>query len=212
MLSLETWWPLLLLPAPLLVYALSRSLNDSDTAIVAPRNQSIQQLARTGHGRPSRVWWRWLYLSLMWVLLLIACCRPVWLGQPVKVSDEARNLLLAVDMSESMLDRDIPFQDRYVRRIELVKLRLGEFIERRSSDRLGLILFADNAYLQAPLTFDNLTVKRFLEEARVGFAGRNTAIGDAIGLGIKRLVERPEASRILVLLTDGAEYRWQCRS
>ena len=203
MITIETWLPLLLLPLPILIYRMTRSLSDGRSALAAPEHLAIGSLAgeRNTH---SKALWQWVYLLLLWTLLIIACCRPVWVGEPLKISDDARNVLLAVDISESMLDRDIPFQDRYVRRIELVKYRLGEFIARRESDRLGLILFADNAYLQAPLTFDNLAVGQFLQDSRVGFAGRNTAIGDAIGLGVKRLIERPEKSRILILLTDGA--------
>ena len=204
MLTFETWLPLLLAPLPFVVYRLTRSLDDNNAAIRAPDYLVADALSQDGRSNNIRSLWRWVYFLVLWILLLLACCRPVWVGEPVKINDEARNLLMAVDISESMLDRDIPFQDRYVRRIELVKLRLGEFIERRVSDRLGLILFADNAYLQAPLTFDNRAVNQFLQDSRVGFAGRNTAIGDAIGLGVKRLIERPEESRILVLLTDGA--------
>jgi Ca-activated chloride channel family protein len=91
-----------------------------------------------------------------------------------------------------------------VSRIDAVKQVVGEFIERRRGDRLGLILFGSNAYVQAPLTFDRNTVQRFLREAQLGFAGRETAIGDAIGLAVKRLRERPADSRVLILLTDGA--------
>ena len=94
-----------------------------------------------------------------------------------------------------------------VARVTAVKQVVGDFIERRRGDRVGLILFGSNAYVQAPLTFDTTTVKRFLREAQLGFAGRETAIGDAIGLAVKRLRqlrERPADSRVLILLTDGA--------
>ena len=84
-----------------------------------------------------------------------------------------------------------------VARITAVKQVVGDFIERRRGDRVGLILFGSNAYVQAPLTFDANTVKRFLREAQLGFAGRETAIGDAIGLAVKRLRERPADSRVL---------------
>ena len=86
----------------------------------------------------------------------------------------------------------------------MVKHVLSGFIDRRAGDRIGLVLFADHAYLQAPLTFDTNTVKQLLLEAQLGFAGQKTAIGDAIGVSIKRLIERPAESRTLILLTDGA--------
>lgn len=89
-------------------------------------------------------------------------------------------------------------------RITVVKAVVGDFVQRRKSDRLGLILFGTRAYLQSPLSFDRTTVKQLLQEAQVGFAGEKTAIGDAIGMSIKRLRKRPENSRVLILLTDGA--------
>ena len=91
-----------------------------------------------------------------------------------------------------------------VSRLTLVKQLIGEFIDGRSGDRVGLILFGSQAYLQAPLTFDRQTVRTWLDEAVIGIAGQNTAIGDAIGLAVKRLRQRPADSRVLVLITDGA--------
>lgn len=200
----ETWLPLLLLPLPFLVYRFSKSLHDSEQALRVPFINAIESITTEHSTTQTQSILSWVFLLVLWLLLLISCCRPVWLGDAIPVQQDARNILLAVDISESMLDRDIALNNRYVSRIDLVKYRLGEFIQRRQQDRLGLVLFADNAYLQSPLTFDVNTVNQFLQEARVGFAGRNTAIGDAIGLGVKRLVERNEASRILILLTDGA--------
>src|SRR5207253_3692646 len=91
-----------------------------------------------------------------------------------------------------------------VSRLTLVKRLLGDFLEGREGDRVGLILFGSQAYLQAPLTFDRRTVRIWLDEARIGIAGKNTAIGDAIGLALKRLRQRPAQSRVLILVTDGA--------
>ena len=88
-------------------------------------------------------------------------------------------------------------------RLEVVKQVAGEFVENRAGDRVGLILFGSQAYLQAPLTFDHVTVRHFLDEAVIGVAGRETAIGDAIGLGVKRLREAPGGEAVLILLTDG---------
>jgi Ca-activated chloride channel family protein len=109
-----------------------------------------------------------------------------------------------VDISGSMQVEDMRVGQNNVQRIDSVKQVVGNFIERRRGDRLGLILFGSNAYLQAPLTFDTETVRRFLLEAQLGFAGRETAIGDAIGLAVKRLRDRPVESRVLIILTDGA--------
>jgi len=96
------------------------------------------------------------------------------------------------------------WKDEDISRLDLVKALLGDFLQDREGDRVGLILFGSQAYLQAPLTFDRRTVRTFLDEAQIGIAGKNTAIGDAIGLAVKRLRQRPAQSRVLVLVTDGA--------
>ncbi|HLA30609.1 MAG TPA: VWA domain-containing protein [Pseudomonas sp.] len=141
---------------------------------------------------------------LIWLLVLLACARPQWLGEPLPLPASGRDLLLAVDVSGSMDYADMTWEDQEVSRLTLVKHLLGAFIEGRQGDRVGLILFGSRAYLQSPLTFDRQTVRAWLEEAQKNIAGPQTAIGDAIGLAVKRLRQRPAHSRVLVLVTDGA--------
>lgn len=148
--------------------------------------------------------WRVLVAACAWLALVLAAARPQWVGDPVALRITGRDLMLAVDLSGSMKRRDMKVDDQWVSRLEVVKQVAGEFIERRDGDRIGLILFGTRAYLQAPLTFDRPTVRTLLEEAVIGLAGEQTAIGDAIGLGVKRLRERPAGNRVLILLTDGA--------
>ncbi|HIQ44432.1 MAG TPA: VWA domain-containing protein, partial [Pseudomonas oleovorans] len=143
-------------------------------------------------------------LVLLWCLLLCAAARPQWVGEPLPLPASGRDLLLAVDVSGSMDYADMQWDDEPISRLELVKRLLGDFIDGRRGDRVGLILFGSQAYLQAPLTFDRTTVRTWLEESLIGIAGKNTAIGDAIGLAVKRLRQRPAQSRVLVLITDGA--------
>jgi Ca-activated chloride channel family protein len=112
--------------------------------------------------------------------------------------------MLAVDISESMLAEDMELNGAPANRLMVVKSVVGDFVRRREGDRLGLILFGSNAYLHVPLSFDRETVRQLLNEAQVGFAGKQTAIGDALGIAVKRLQDRPESSRVLILLTDGA--------
>jgi Ca-activated chloride channel family protein len=112
--------------------------------------------------------------------------------------------MLSVDISGSMEAQDMVVGNRQASRIDVVKAVVGDFVERREGDRLGLILFAAHAYIQAPLTFDRETVGTLLAEAEIGIIEESaTAIGDAIGLGVIHLRTRPENSRVLVLLTDG---------
>lgn len=143
-------------------------------------------------------------MSLIWLLFVIAAASPVWYGAPVTLDRQARNIMLAVDISGSMQTADMQWQGRSAERLYVVKKVAKAFIEHREGDRLGLILFGTRAYLQTPMTFDRDTVWAMLDDATVGLAGPLTAIGDAIGLAIKRLQQYPEQSRVLVLLTDGA--------
>ncbi|MCS5564887.1 MAG: VWA domain-containing protein [Methylococcales bacterium] len=154
-----------------------------------------------GHGfRP----WRLGFLLLVWILLVTASARPRWIGEPIQQGVSGRDLLMAVDLSGSMKEKDFLIDENPVDRLTAAKAVAGQFIERRFGDRIGLILFGGQAYLQAPLTFDRKTVLTFLKEAAIGLAGEQTAIGDAIGLAVKRLAANPTDQRVLVLLTDGA--------
>ena len=130
--------------------------------------------------------------------------RPQWVGDVMSIPVSGRDLMLAVDLSGSMQEEDFVLKGERVDRLTATKSVAGDFIERRVGDRIGLILFGERAYLQVPFTFDRKTVKTLLYEAEIGLAGKATAIGDAIGLAVKRLRERDESNRVLVLLTDGA--------
>lgn len=141
---------------------------------------------------------------LIWLLLVAAAARPEWLGEPLSVPSSGRDLMLAVDLSGSMEYRDMQLDGEDVDRLTILKHFLGDFIERRHGDRVGLILFGSSAYVQAPLTLDRDAVAQWLDESFIGLAGRETAIGDAIGLSIKRLAEQPASNRVMILITDGA--------
>ncbi len=149
---------------------------------------------------------RWLMALAVgaWVLLVCAAARPEWLGEPTDLPASGRDLMLAVDLSGSMQTRDFVIEGQPVDRITVARRVGAEFIRRRVGDRTGLILFGAQAYLQAPLTLDRETTATLLEEAVIGLAGKETAIGDAIGLAVKRIRESPQDSRALILVTDGA--------
>ncbi len=205
MLTLQWPYALLLLPLPWLVWRFWPSAAGEDAALRVPFFDSWRSLEQQGAGVGSSGSLIGLViLALLWLALLAALARPTWVGDPVSLPASGRDLLVAVDLSGSMQVEDMVVGQHTVSRIDAVKQVVGEFIERRRGDRLGLILFGSNAYVQAPLTFDRNTVQRFLREAQLGFAGRETAVGDAIGLAVKRLRERPADSRVLILLTDGA--------
>src|SRR5210317_1613482 len=205
---IEWLWPWVvgLLPLPWLVRRFAPPVRTREAALRAPFFNEWESLsasqgkhADSGSRLPVLLTW------LLWICLLIAAARPVWIGEPIELPNTGRDLMLAVDISGSMRIEDMQMGQVLARRIDAVRQLGAEFIGRRSGDRLGLILFGSNAYVQSPLSFDTTTVKRFLLEAQIGFAGQETAIGDAIGLAVKRLKERPAESRVLILLTDGQD-------
>ena len=203
MIHLAWPWALAFLPLPLLVYFLAAPVRREEAALHVPFfNMAADYESSTVRERRSL--WRRILMLLICLALVIACARPQWVGQPIQLSSTGRNLMLAVDLSGSMSTPDMKLGGHAATRLEAVKAVLGKFIERRKGDRLGLILFGTRPYVQAPLTFDRNTVKQLLDTAPVGIAGGRTAIGDAIGLAIKRLRARPAKSRVLILLTDGA--------
>jgi Ca-activated chloride channel family protein len=198
-------WAFALIPLPVLVRWMLSPVERQQAALTVPSVASfkVDEPVRTGR-EEDRIAWRTLLLWLIWLALVTAMGRPQWTGDPVTLPTSGRDLMLAVDISGSMGTEDLQLGGQLVNRLTVVKNVVGEFVEAREGDRVGLILFGTNAYLQAPLTFDLETVNRLLIEAPVGIAGGKTAIGDAIGLAVKRLRRRPEGDRVLILLTDGA--------
>lgn len=200
------WIPLLLiLPLPWIMRALLPRAASNDSGLLrVPFFSSVNDMASNkerninNHSRGFRA-----LLLLIWVLLVVAAAGPQYIGDPIHITTKARDLMLAVDVSQSMRMSDLRIKGDQVDRLTAVKSVLNDFIERRKSDRMGLILFGSQAYLQTPLTFDQTTLKQLLNESQIGIAGPKTAIGDAIGLALKRLKDRPNDSKVLVLLTDG---------
>ncbi len=196
------WW-LLIVPLPLVVYLFFRPVTlAARSALRVPSFTEFEAFENSRkRGRMSVLL---PVAGLIWLLLNLAIARPQWLGDPISTAISGRDLMLAVDISGSMRETDLYAGNRQFSRMDVVRELGREFINRRDGDRIGLIMFGSSAYVQTPLTFDHRTVQHFLGEAEVGLAGRATAIGDAIGLGIKRLRDRPAESRVLILITDGA--------
>jgi Ca-activated chloride channel homolog len=153
--------------------------------------------------------YRWLSLSsvlgtIIWLLLVLAATQPRWLGAPVSLPQQGRDLMLALDLSGSMEIADMQSQGQSINRLDAVKRVVHDFIQRRQGDRIGLILFADAAYQQTPLTFDLVTVQKMLDDSVLRLVGTRTAIGEAIGLAVKRLNTYDSSNKVLILLSDGA--------
>lgn len=199
------WLPLLLLlPLPLLVkYFWPKAKRLGGGALRVPFFDNINEISREHKLIQKKREKKWLP-RWIWFFLVIAAAHPMWRDKPIPLTTKGRDIMFAVDLSDSMHQTDLTWKGEAVDRLTVIKNVLSDFIDHRAGDRMGLILFGTNAYLQVPLTFDKDTTKKLLDEAQIGMAGPTTAIGDAVGLAIKRLRDRPENSRILILLTDGA--------
>lgn len=191
-------WALALLPLPLLVLWLNRS-GPVAGALRLPAIDALPQ----AQGNAAPQLWRRLVALAAWACLVVALAQPQVVGEPESLPVTGRDLMMALDISGSMENRDFFWQGQRLSRLDAVRAVASDFVMRREGDRVGLILFGTKAYLQTPLTFDRETVHYFLRDAEVGLAGKSTAIGDAIGLAVKRLRDRPAESRVLILLTDG---------
>lgn len=200
MIHFDFIWALIALPLPLLIYWLPAKKQVQAAPLRMP---TIIKGVQSQDFAPEKKKNSLLVLSLIWLLVVLASTQPQWLGEAVNVPTEGREMMIAVDLSGSMQVEDMALNGRSVNRLDMLKVLLGEFIERRNGDRLGLILFGDDAYMQTPMTFDRKTVQQMLDETVLGLVGKQTAIGDAIALAVKRFDEKKESNRVLLLLTDG---------
>ncbi|HET6434817.1 MAG TPA: VWA domain-containing protein [Xanthomonadaceae bacterium] len=195
-------WLLLALPLPWLLRVLLPPVRGTTPALKVPYGDRIAAIAGA-RGAARRAHVPGVLAWLAWALLCLAAARPQQLGAPVQPPQAARDLMLAVDLSGSMRDEDMAIGGMAVDRLTAAKAVLADFLDRRAGDRVGLIVFGDRAYALTPLTRDLASVRQQLADTVVGLAGRATAIGDAIGLAVKRLRAQPRGERVLVLLTDG---------
>lgn len=195
-------WVFVLLPLPLLLRLLPRVSTQQISTVRFPFYAQLLEVKQ--HQISTRPLWLTGLSWLMWLMLLTAFARPQWIGDAVALPVEGRDLMLAIDLSGSMEQQDMQLNGQPVDRLTALKDVAGNFINRRQGDRLGLILFGEKAYLQSPFTFDLVTVNRLLQESAIGLAGKSTAIGDAIGLAVKKMRDMDSGNRVLIVLTDGA--------
>lgn len=201
MISFAWPWLLLLIPLPLFVYWLPKKEQSRASAALIVPTMLSGSAVNTQHqeSKKSPI----IILSLCWLLSVTALSQPQWLGDAIDIPTEGREMMIAVDLSGSMQIEDMNLQGKTVNRLDMLKEVLGDFIKRRVGDKLGLILFADDAYMQTPMTFDRKTVNQMLDESVLGLVGRKTAIGDAMALAVKRFDAKEKSNKVLLLLTDG---------
>lgn len=205
MIAFEWPWLALLLPLPFLLrWLLPAKPQAEQAALIVPFLDDFPGDAPVQAGTDKR--WPLRVAAFAWIFLVVACTRPQWLGEPLELAVSGRDLMLAVDVSGSMDEKDFVIDDKRYDRLTATKYVVSDFVQRRVGDRIGLILFGTQAYLHVPLTFDRKTVQTLLNEAFIGITEDEpqTSIGDAIGLAVKRLQAEKSDSKVLILLTDGA--------
>jgi Ca-activated chloride channel homolog len=205
------YWPWfgLLLPLPFLVRGLASTIGKDTKGspeLYFPALHRLKNAFSTyQEAKTQSNYLFFILLSLSWLFLVIALMQPEKVDQFKQVKNKGYDLMLAVDISASMQAVDFSTQSKVLNRLDATKEVVGKFALGRQGDRIGLVVFGESAYLHVPLTLDTVSVSRMLNDTVSGMAGNATAIGDAIGLSIRTLRERPEGSRVLVLLTDGED-------
>ncbi|CAM4054944.1 vWA domain-containing protein [Vibrio neonatus] len=195
--TFEWWWMFFALPLPYLAFRFLKE-QPANALVVLPH---LSQTA-TVQDKSTRL--AKILAILAWVLLVTASARPVWYGDPIEIHPKHRDMMLVIDLSYSMSQEDMQQGNDYIDRLSAVKHVVSNFIDKRSGDRLGLVYFADHAYLQTPLTFDRETVKEQLNQTVLKLIGTQTAIGDGIGLATKTFVDSDAPQRVMILLSDGS--------
>jgi Mg-chelatase subunit ChlD len=204
--QLDYPWLLLLMPLPWLAYRYLPAYNEARSAVRVPFFAAMSRAVGEAPGvvGSRRNHWQLLLNLLVWALILLAAARPVFVEKPLERQQPVRDLMLAIDLSQSMETEDFTNANgEKINRLAAVKDVVQGFIDKRKDDRLGLIVFGSGAYPQAPLTLDHASLSLLLADTGIGMAGPNTAIGDAIGLSLKLLDQAHEQEKVLILLTDG---------
>ena len=144
-----------------------------------------------------------LLRCLALVLLIIALARPQSGTKASEVLTEGIDIMLCLDTSGSMQALDFKWKNERHNRLEVVKKVVSDFITGRTNDRIGMVVFGEEAFTQCPLTLDYGVLLNFLDRVEIGMAGDSTAIGSALATCVNRLKERKSKSKVIILLTDG---------
>jgi len=210
MLSLDVPWALFLLPLPWLIWHFAPPHREKVSALRIPFFRQVTEAAkiegRAGAAVLSRSRFQVIAATAVWLLIVLALARPERLGAPIVIETAARDIVIGLDISGSMDERDFVTADgTRLQRLEAVKQVLSAFIAARDGDRMALIIFGTRAFVQAPFTEDLKSLQGFLDQTVVGMAGPNTALGDAIGLSVRTFEASEVEQRVLILLSDGAD-------
>jgi Ca-activated chloride channel family protein len=208
--SLEYYWVLLLLPLPLLVYRFTPARRESEQSLRVPFFERLVEATGERPGQVSVVRRRRtaqkVMLTLTWLALILILAEPVRYGAAVEEREFGRDLMVAVDLSQSMQKADFPaLNGQKITRWKALQNLMQQFAQGREGDRLGLIAFGSGAYLQVPFTPDPAMWVSLLMQLQTGMAGPATAIGDAIGLAMRNFENAASKQKMLILVTDGSD-------
>ncbi|QYR53383.1 vWA domain-containing protein [Lysobacter soyae] len=190
------------LPLPVLIALLPAVRKSGAAALKHPDQSPLNDIAQASVGR-GRGFALPVLLLIAWVALCVAAARPQSFGNAIQPPVSGRGMMLAVDLSGSMQEEDMQLGGRDVDRLTAAKAVISDFLDARSGDRVGLVVFGDRAFVLTPVTSDLNAVREQLADTVVGLPGQSTAIGDAIALSVKRLIKLPTQARVLIVLTDG---------
>ncbi len=193
----------LLLPLPLLARRLLSASSPEAGAIYLPASLAEAAASSDTANGLRRV--NTALNLLLWLALVTALAGPQRLIPTRDLTASGRDILLALDMSGSMLTEDFDLDGQSITRLAAVKQVAARFVAERQGDRIGLVLFADRAYVAAPPTYDVSTVSRAITEASIGITGRSTSIADGLGLALKRVLGSDAQTRVIVLMSDGRD-------
>ena len=211
-------WALLALPLPLLAARLIPAEPEGGSGALRVPGTLVGD-GRSGADRAARGRRRAVLTWTLWITLVAALSGPRLVLPAAALPASGREIMLAMDLSGSMERRDFALDGETVNRLTAVKRVGTDFIRRRAGDRIGLVIFADQAYVAAAPSFDTAAVARALDEATIGISGRSTGIGDGLGLALRRLDPRDaggesggntgdkageKTAKAVILLSDGA--------
>ncbi len=188
---------------PVLVRAFSRAVPEQirSQALCVPFFKDLPQAKIGGTGFASSSI-AFIFIAA-WIALILAFMRPVSLGEPIYIPQDARQLMLALDVSNSMSEQDFVLNNRRLSRLSAVQALAKEFIKGRQGDAVGLTIFGSEAFIYVPLTQDVTSAAQMLDEIGVGIAGNQTAIGDALAVALKEMSAIEANKKVIVLLSDG---------
>ena len=192
----DPMWLLALLVLPLLWTGRRR-----DVAVRFPSLGALRAVAPGGAAGRRRL--LAILRTATVALVVLALARPQLGREETRVHREGVDIMLAVDVSGSMLAEDFELDGERASRLAVVKSVVRDFVAARPHDRIGLVLFAGRPYTQAPLTLDHGWLNQHLERVEVGLIEDGTAIGSALATAVARLRASSAPSRLVVLLTDG---------